>query len=69
MNILEKNFFGIAKIYGPRTTFSTGGRIKILSNFKFLQIHMYYISLDCKLFGDNKYQTSYAQKLIIGIIN
>ena len=28
--------FGIARIYGPGTTFSTGGRIKILLDFKFL---------------------------------
>ena len=27
--IFWKKFFGIAKIYGPRTKFSTGGRIKI----------------------------------------
>ena len=37
--------FGIARIYGPGTNFSTGGRIKILPDFKFPQIYMYHISL------------------------
>ena len=47
--IFRKNFFGIARIYGPGTNFSTGGRIKILPYYKFSQIYMHYISLDCTL--------------------
>ena len=47
--IFQKKFFGIARICGPGTNFSTGGRIKILTDFKFPQMYMYYISLDCKL--------------------
>ena len=55
--IFRKKHFAIARIYGPGANFSTGGSIKILPNFKFPQIYMYYISLDCKLFGNNKYRT------------
>ena len=50
--MFQKTFFGIARTYGPGSNFLTGGRIKILCNFKFPQIHMYYILLDCQLFED-----------------
>ena len=63
--IFRKIFFGIARIYGPGTNFSTGSTIKILPDFKFPDIDVYYMLLDWKLFGDNKYRTYYAQKLII----
>ena len=43
--IFRKKFFGIARIFGPGTNLSTCGRIKILPNFKFSQIYMYYILL------------------------
>ena len=69
--IFQNIFFSIARIYDPGTNFLTDGRIKILPDFKFTHINMYYISLDCKLFGDNKYSNYRpyrpycAQKLII----
>ena len=56
MNITEK-FFGIARVYDSGTNFLTVGRIKILPDFNFPKMYMYYILLDCKLFGDNKYWT------------
>ena len=46
-SIFREKIVGIARISGPGTNFSTGGRIKILPDFKFPQIYMYYISLDC----------------------
>ena len=42
--IFWKKIFGIAKIYGPVTNFSTGGKFIIFPDFKFPQIYMYYIS-------------------------
>ena len=56
MNITEK-IFGIARVYDSGTNFLTVGRIKILPDFNFPKMYMYYILLDCKLFGDNKYWT------------
>ena len=47
MNILENVFWHCKD-------FSTGSRIKTLTDVKFPQIYMHYISLDCKLFGDKK---------------
>ena len=47
MNILENVFWHCKD-------FSTGGSIKTLTDVKFPQIYMHYISLDCKLFGDKK---------------
>ena len=35
--IFRQKLFGIARIYGPGTNFSTGGRIKFLPDFKFPQ--------------------------------
>ena len=42
--IFRQKLFGIARIYGPGTSFPTGGRIKILPDFKFPQnIHVLHI--------------------------
>ena len=45
--IFREKKFG-TRIYGPWTNISAGVRIKILPDFKFPQIYMHYISLDCK---------------------
>ena len=39
--IFQEKKFGTARVYGPGTNISTGGRIKILPSFKFPQIYMY----------------------------